>query len=240
MVLRSKQAITFTWAPTKWKSGLVDGTVKCLQSKVKEAVIVEYKRDSIVSVFTAHGSKYSGGVALRDSFLINLWTTWKQHIFRCFPLNPLIFSSVAFHLLTHFFPFVFPLSSFFSIFPSFRSFSPFRPAILILAEPSVMRQYGPTPPITVPRGSARPTPPTLCPALTKHYPQNHKFTICQGRELVFLFSQRMSAEPVAQQHALRSSCVDVINNPATVLFCFGRNCCTKGSCTSQKQYFGNL
>lgn len=82
-----------------------------------------------------------------------------------------------------------------SFFPVFFHFcrQPFCPflfslAILVHAEHSAMRQCRPTPPIIVPRGCAHPTPPTWHPAVTKHHPQNHIFTICQGREVVFFFS----------------------------------------------------
>lgn len=54
------------------------------------------------------------------------------------------------------------------------------------------------------------------------------------------FSQRMSALPVAQQHAFGTSCVEAINSRASFLFCFRRNCFTISSCTSQKLYFGNF
>lgn len=49
--------------------------------------------------------------------------------------------------------------------------------------------------------------------------------------LSFPFSQRMSAVPVAQQHAFGTSCVEAINSRASFLFCFRRNCFTISSCT---------
>lgn len=68
-----------------------------------------------------------------------------------------------------------------------QPFCPFllHPSILTHTEHSVMCRCRPTPPVTVPRGSVRPAPPTVRPAVTKHHPQNHLFTICQEIELVF-------------------------------------------------------
>lgn len=114
-------------------------------------------------------------------------------------LKPLPSSSVAFHSVSPVFFSPSVSSSLVSFFPVFFHFcwqpfcpflfSPFlfSPAILVHAEHSAMRQCRPTPPIIVPRGSAHPTPPTWHPAVTKHHPQNHIFTICQGREVVLFF-----------------------------------------------------
>lgn len=132
-----------------------------------------------------------GGGALSDDQLIN--GPPENSIFSmasrstlCFTLHPLNLLSFPFGFLSAH-QLLLGVLLFLSETSLVFFFIQFSPAILILAEPSVMRQRRPTPPITVPRGSAHPTPPTLRPALTKHRPQNHKFTICQGRACFFFF-----------------------------------------------------
>lgn len=93
------------------------------------------------------------------------------------------FGSVSLSESSFFFPLPFPLRS--SASSQYSSISVGNLSVLFY---SAMRQCRPTPPIIVPRGCAYPTPPTWHPAVTKHHPQNHIFTICQGREGVFFFS----------------------------------------------------